>query len=114
MTKDGPIAVLIVLILLFGTIAFAMVYEPEDEEGTGGGGGLTVQSASNAFASSGKAWQISSAAVHANLADGYTGNDPYILDVRGAADYEITGEGPMLFGEIPHRTLSKSLVDSKS
>jgi rhodanese-related sulfurtransferase len=89
MEKDGPIAVLIVLILLIGSIAFAMAYEPEEEEeddGTGGTG-LTVQGATLASATSGKAWIITAPAVYANLNDGYTGNDPYILDVRSAESY---------------------------
>jgi rhodanese-related sulfurtransferase len=87
MEKDGPIAVIIVLVLLIGSIAFAMAHEPEEEEGGTGGTGLTVQGASNAFATSGDAWMITAAAVYANLYDGYTGNDPYIIDVRGAEIY---------------------------
>ena len=91
MEKDGPIAVLIVLILLIGTIAFAMAYEPEEDDGDGNGGnggtGLTVQGASHASATSGKAWLITAPAVYANLNDGYTGNDPFILDVRAADTY---------------------------
>ena len=90
MEKDGPIAVLIVLVLLIGSIAFAMAHEPEEDDGNGdgtGGTGITVQGASYAFASSGNAWLITASAVYANLNDGYSGNDPHIIDVRGADDY---------------------------
>ncbi len=89
MEKDGPIAVLIIVILLVATFAFAVAYEPEEGGGNGGGGGtgLTVQGATLASAQSGKAWLITAPAVHANLNDGFSGNDPYILDVRGADDY---------------------------
>ena len=91
MEKDGPIAVLIVMILLIGSIAFAMAHEPEDDDdngdGPGGGTGVTVQGASYAFASSGRSWLITASAVYANLNDGYSGNDPYIIDVRGGDDY---------------------------
>ncbi len=90
MEKDGPIAVIIILVLLIGSIAFAMAHEPEDDDGNGGTGGtgLTVQGASSNFAMSGKSWLITAPAVYANLNDGYTGNDPYILDVRAATAYE--------------------------
>jgi len=91
MEKDGPIAVLIVMVLLIGSIAFAMAHDPDDDDGNGdnggGGSGITVQGASNAFASSGNPWIITASAVNANLNDGFSGNDPYIIDVRGADIY---------------------------
>lgn len=91
MEKDGPIAVLIILILVIGTFAFALAHD-EEAEGENGdtpptGGGITVQGSANAFAASGKSWVITAPALYANLNDGYTGNDPYILSVRSADDY---------------------------
>jgi len=47
-----------------------------------------VLQATNDFLSSGKGTMLTAGALYANLNDGYTGNDPYILSIRGAADYE--------------------------
>jgi len=47
-----------------------------------------VLEATNAFLGAGKGTMITAEAVNANLNDGYSGNDPFILSIRGTADYE--------------------------
>jgi len=50
--------------------------------------GQVILSATNDFLNAGKSTMITAEALYANLNDGYSGNDPFILSIRGAADYE--------------------------
>jgi rhodanese-related sulfurtransferase len=47
-----------------------------------------VAEAANAFMDEGNSPAITSSTVHTNLEDGNAANDPFILDIRGATDYE--------------------------
>jgi len=89
-TKDKIIAVVCIVILLLGSVTFA-VFKADSEEETVSPGAMLE--ATNTFLGSGRSTMITADALYANLDDGYTGNDPFILSVRSAEAYE-TGHIP--------------------
>ena len=89
MTKeDKIIAVVCVVILIASIVLFSLFKsdETKDAEVTGEVG--DVLGATKTFLASGKNTMITAEALYSNLNDGYSGNDPYILSIRGSADYE--------------------------
>ena len=89
MTKmDKIIAVACVVILILGTVLFAYYKSDEAAEEDLSEPGDVLE-ATNAFLTSGKSTMITAEALYANLNDGYTGNDPYILSVRSEAQYAV-------------------------
>ncbi|MFO7618946.1 MAG: rhodanese-like domain-containing protein [Thermoplasmata archaeon] len=67
--------------------------------------GLLVRSFADDYMASGKAPTIEATALHDNLADGNTANDPFVLDIRGATDY-ATGHIPTAVN-VPFRDVFK-------
>ena len=86
--KDKIMTILIVCILLMGTIVFSMQTSDATENDLDTSEPGSILTATNEFLASGKNTMITAEALYANLNDGYTGNDPFILSVRSAAAYE--------------------------
>ena len=74
------------LILLIGTVLSTVLHKEDNDEETSSSGAML--DATRAFLGSGKSTMITAEALYANLNDGYSGNDPFILSIRGAGDYE--------------------------
>ena len=88
MTKeDKIIAVVCIVILVASIIFFSLIKSDEESEAeiteTG-----DMLDATRSFLASGKNTMITAEALYANLNDGYSGNDPFILSIRNAPDYE--------------------------
>ena len=78
--------VVIVVVLIMSMVLFTM-FEP-DSFGDANEPEQDILGATNDYLASGKNSMITAEALYANLNDGYTGNDPFILSVRTAEAYE--------------------------
>ncbi len=88
MTKEDKIIAVVCVVILIASLAFFSILKDDggtEAEVTEAG---DVLGATRAFLASGKNTMITAEALHANLDDGFQGNDPYILSIRGTADYE--------------------------
>ncbi len=89
MTKeDKIITVVCVIALIASVILFSFI----DTEGDGNKKADITEAegmlgATRSFLSSGKNTMVTAEALYANLNDGYSGNDPFILSVRGEEEY---------------------------
>ena len=89
MTKeDKMIAVVCIVLLIASIIFFSFIKTDEDTEAKVTTSGGDMLDATRDFLASGKNTMITAEALYANLDDGYAGNDPYILSVRGTDDYK--------------------------
>ena len=90
---------------------------PEPENTTSSDEAEIIRAAADAYLSSGAAPTMSSATLYNNLNDGNTANDPFVLDIRGAADYaagHITGAVNIAFKTIADQAnLSKLPTDKQ-
>jgi len=89
MTKDQIFVIVSVAILLLGVGISTVMHETEDDGDTAGTSSVgSMLDSTRAYLGSGRSSMITAAALYANLDDGYTGNDPFILSLRSAEDYE--------------------------
>jgi len=89
MTKeDKTIAVVCIILLIVSIIFFSIIKTEEKMEADVTTSGGDMLDATRDFLVSGKNTMITAEALYANIDDGYAGNDPYILSVRGTDDYK--------------------------
>ncbi len=86
MNKDQIIVSVCVIILLMATALSTILHEDDSDDGDEESSNAMLD-ATRAYLGSGKSTMITAEALYANLNDGYTGNDPFILSIRGASDY---------------------------
>jgi len=89
--KDQIFVIVSVVILLLGVGISTVMHEAEDDEDTGARTTSvgSMLGSTQAYLGSGKSTMLTAAALYANLNDGYTGNDPFILSLRSAEDYAL-------------------------
>ena len=87
--NDKLITMLCAIILLLGAAIFTIQNEDAEEDvNVDEGSDEPMLDATKAYLGSGKNSMITANALYANLNDGYTGNDPFLLSVRTAEQYE--------------------------
>lgn len=87
MTEMNKIMTVVIVVVLIMSMVLFTMFEP-DSIGAQGASDQDILGATQDYLASGKNSMITAEALYANLNDGYTGNDPYILDVRSDAAYE--------------------------
>ncbi|MCK5643473.1 MAG: rhodanese-like domain-containing protein [Gammaproteobacteria bacterium] len=86
MTEMNKIMTVVIVVVLIMSMVLFTMFEPDSIENEVSD--VDILDSTNIYLASGKNSMITAGALYANLNDGYTGNDPYILDVRSDAAYE--------------------------
>ncbi len=89
MTEMNKIMTVVLVVVLIMSVVLFTMFEPDSTESENDvASEKDILGATNDYLAEGKNTMITAEALYANLNDGYTGNDPFILSVRSAEAYE--------------------------